>query len=140
LFTTQTSNWIFKFYSPSHDTDLISNYISCSLRIRFWTYCLYYLHTQYTCWGRVNSCAMCWGKITISIRMGIDWVWKYMNLWTYLTYVAKTWTKVSPYYKRGNLWCFVRWQWLIILQDTTGYPFSNEGTPSFKFWWLIIWT
>jgi len=27
-----------------------SIYIICSLRIRYWTYCLYYLRNQYTCW------------------------------------------------------------------------------------------
>jgi len=28
----------------------------------------------------------------------------------YMTLVAKTWTKVSPHYRRDNPWSFVRWK------------------------------
>jgi len=57
---------------------------------------------------RERQNVMCAGrKMTISIGLRIDWVWKHMNAWTYLTCVAKTWIMVSPHYRRGNLWCFV---------------------------------
>jgi len=53
---------------------------------------------------RERQTVMCAGrKMTISIGLRIDWVWKHMNAWTYLTCVTKTWITVSPHYRRGNL-------------------------------------
>jgi len=36
----------------------------------------------------------------------------------------KSWTKVSPHYRRGNLWCFARWQWLNYFTKHHWLPFQ----------------
>ena len=72
----------------------------------------------------VKGCFLMWFFIEKEVFLIVESHVRYIHVFMWL--VAKTWTKVSLHYWRGNQRCFVKHCHLTKHQR---YPFCDEGTP-----------